>query len=192
MPMGVAEPTLDEIAAREALCRLVTAYSRAVDRRDFDLLRSLYDEAATDSHGRMFEGGRDAYVAFCERALRAYEATVHYVVNMDFVIDGDRAEGEVHKINYHRTHGPGGYEIVTGSRSLDHYIRRDGTWRFLSRRITLDWARKQPVDPAAYHDFAAGSPPGQPGPGDLSYHVLKAFPRGPGTPPARSPKGGTT
>ena len=188
----MAEPSLDEIAAREALRRLVTAYSRAVDRRDFDLLRSLYDDEATDTHGQMFEGGRDAYVAFCERALSAYEATVHYVVSMDFVIDGDRAEGEVHKINYHRTHGPDGYEIVTGSRSLDHYIRRDGTWRFLSRQITLDWARKQAVDRAAYQDFAASSPLGKPGANDLSYHVLKAFPRGPAIPSSRSSKGGTT
>lgn len=190
--MGIAEPTLDEIAAREALRRLVTAYSRAVDRRDFDLLRSLYDAEATDTHGRMFEGGREAYVAFCERALTAYEATVHYVVNMDFTIDGDRAEGEVHKINYHRSHGPDRREIVTGSRSLDHYVRRDGTWRFLSRQVTLDWARAQVVDPAAYEDFAAQSPPGQAGPDDLSYHVLKAFPRGPGVPPVRLSKGGTT
>lgn len=190
--MGMAEPTLDEIAAREALRRLVTAYSRAVDRRDFVLLRSLYDDAATDTHGQMFQGGADAYVAFCERALSTYEATVHYVTNMEFVIDGDRAEGEVHKINYHRTHGPESYEIVTGSRSLDHYIRRDGTWRFLSRQITLDWARKQVVDPAAYQDFAASSPLGKPGPDDLSYHVLKAFPRGPVLPPSRPSKGGKT
>lgn len=175
--MGIRDASIEEIVARDSLRRLVTAYSRAADRRDFALLRSLYDNESTDSHGAMFEGGPDAYVAFCERALSAYETTVHYVVNMDFVIDGDRAEGEVHKINYHRTHAPDAYEIVTGSRSLDRYIRRDGEWRFLSRSITLDWARKQPVDPAAYQDFAAGSPPGKAGPDDLSYQLLKSFPR---------------
>lgn len=191
--MAIPEPSSAEIAAREALRRLVTAYCRAVDRRDFALLRSLYDPQATDTHGRMFTGGRDAYVAFCASALTAYEATVHYVVNMDFVIDGDRAEGEVHKINYHRTHGPDRREIVTGSRSLDHYIRRDGCWRFLSRQIVLDWARVQAVDPAAYRDFAAASPPGRAGPDDPSYRVLQAFARASDADhgPAPSPQEGT-
>lgn len=177
--MGIAEASLHDLIARDSLRRLVTAYSRAVDRRDFALLRSLYDDEATDTHGAMFDGGADAYVAFCKRALSAYEATVHYLGNMDFAIDGDRAEGEVHKINYHRTHGPDRFEIITGSRSLDRYVRRNGEWRFLSRAITLDWARKRPVDPSAYDDIAAGSPPGHAGADDLSYRVLKAFARHP-------------
>ena len=189
---GIAEPDAATLAAEAALRALVTAYSRAVDRRDFALMRSLYDDDAFERHGQAFEGGPDAYIAFLHKATAAFEATVHYVVQTSFLIDGDHAEGEVHKINYHRTHGPDRREIVTGSRSLDHYVRRDGTWRFLSRQVTLDWARTQVVDPAAYEDFAAQSPPGQAGPDDLSYHVLKAFPRGPGVPPVRLSKGGTT
>lgn len=175
--MGIRDAGIDEIVARDSLRRLVTAYSRAVDRRDFALLRSLYHDDARDTHGRMFEGGPDAYVAFVEAALAAYEATAHYVVNMSFEVDGDHAEGEVHKINYHRTRGTPAHEIVTGSRSLDHYRRRDGEWRFLSRTITLDWARRQPVDPGAYEDFAARSPLGSAGPQDLSYSVLALLAR---------------
>jgi hypothetical protein len=175
--MGISDASVGDLIARDALRRLVTAYSRAVDRRDFALLRSLYHDDALDSHGTMFEGGADAYVAFCAEALSAYEATVHYVVNMTFEIDGDTAEGEIHKINYHRTAGPDAQEIVTGSRSLDRYQRRGGEWRFVSRAITLDWARKQPVDPRAYEDFAAASPPGRAGPDDLSYRLLSSFTR---------------
>lgn len=176
--MGIAEASPEEIVARDSLRRLVTVYSRAVDRRDFALLRSLYDDAAIDTHGEMFGGGADAYVAFCKTALSAYEATVHYVVNTDFRIAGDRAEGEVHKINYHRA--PDGREIVTGSRSHDRYIRRDGVWRFLSRSVTLDWARVAQADPAAYEDFAAQSPRGRAGPDDPSYRILQSFAHHPG------------
>lgn len=175
--MGFRDSKIKDVAARDSLRRLVTAYSRAVDRRDFALLRSLYHDDAIEEHGAMFSGGPDAYVAFVRQALSAYEASVHYVVNMAFEIDGDEAEGEVHKINYHRTHGPDAREIVTGSRSLDRYARRDGEWQFASRSITLDWARKQVVDPSAYADFAAGSPPGSTAPDDLSYQLLKWFAR---------------
>ena len=175
--MGIADATIEEVIARDSLRRLVTAYSRAVDRRDFSLLRSLYHDDAFEQHGEMFAGGADGYIEFVRNALSAYETTDHYVVNMSFAIAGDEAEGEVYKINYHRTHGPDAHEIVTGSRSLDRYLRRDGEWRFLSRSIALDWARKQPVDPEAYKDFAAGSPPGKAGPDDLSYSILRMFRR---------------
>jgi hypothetical protein len=175
--MGIRDTSIEELIARDSLRRLVTAYSRAVDRRDFSLLRSLYHDDAFEEHGGMFSGGPDAYVAFVGKAISAYEASAHYVVNMSFEIDGDEAEGEIYKINYHRTHGPDAYEIVTGSRSLDRYSRRDGEWRFTSRSITLDWARKRAVDADAYKDFAAGSPPGKAGADDLSYQLLQLFSR---------------
>ena len=178
--MGIRDAGIEEVIARDSLRRLVTAYSRAADRRDFALLRSLYHDDAFDRHGGMFEGGADGYVEFVKKAISAYEMTVHYVVNMSFEIDGDEAEGEVHKVNYHRTHKPDPYEIITGSRSLDRYARRNGEWRFLSRSITLDWARKRPVDPSAYDDFAARSPHGKAGPDDLSYLLLSRFGRHPG------------
>lgn len=178
--MGIRDASIEEVIARDSLRRLVTAYSRAADRRDFALLRSLYHDDAFDQHGGMFEGGADGYVEFVKNAIGTYQMTVHYVVNMSFEIDGDEAEGEIHKINYHRTKEPDVYEIITGSRSLDRYARRNGEWRFLSRSITLDWARKQDVDPAAYRTFEAKSPPGRVDMDDLSYTLLKRFARHPG------------
>lgn len=178
--MGIHDAGIEELAARDSLSRLVTAYSRAADRRDFALLRSLYHDDAIEQHGDMFTGNPDDYIDFVRQALAAYETTVHYVVNTSFAVSGDVAEGEVHKINYHRTPGPQAREIITGSRSLDRYARRDGEWRFTHRAITLDWARAQVVDPEAYADFAAGSPPGRAGPEDLSYLLLTRFGRHPG------------
>ena len=67
--MGVQDCNLDDLVARDSLRCLVTTYSRAVDRRDFKPLRSLYHDDADDHHGDMFRGGADAYVAFVEQAL---------------------------------------------------------------------------------------------------------------------------
>lgn len=175
--MGVASRSAAEIADLECLGRLVATYSRAIDRRDFALLRSLYHDDAVEQHGEMFSGSPDDYVAFVAGALAGYAATAHYVANTLFELDGDVAEGETYKINYHRTHGPEAREVITGSRSLDRFARRGGEWRFARRFVVLDWARTQPADAAAYDDFAAGSPHGTAGAGDLSYAMLNLFRR---------------
>jgi len=165
-------------ADKLALQELCAKYSRAVDRRDFDLLRSLYAEDSTDEHGSMFAGGGDDFVDYVSRTVTRFESTSHYIVNTLFAVDGDRAEGEIYKINYHRTFPPERIEIITGSRSHDRYAKRDGVWKFTYRGIVLDWARQTPVDDAAYTHFAAGSPPGQPDATDLSYARLSLFMRG--------------
>src|SRR5271166_1154589 len=90
-------------ADKIALLDLVQKYSRAIDRRDFALLRTLYHDDATEEHGGMFSGSAAAYIDWLPGVLAKNETTAHYVVNTLFEIDGDRAEGETYKINYHRS-----------------------------------------------------------------------------------------
>lgn len=174
--MGFREPDISELAARECLRQLVLAYSRACDRRDFALLRSLYHDDALEEHGEMFTGSADEYVAWVEGALANWSATAHYVTNTLFEINDDQAEGETYKINYHRTLD-GRQEIITGSRSLDRFAKRDGEWRFLGRCVTLDWAQQREASTEAYENFAAASPHGKPGADDLSYERLTLLQR---------------
>lgn len=174
--MGFREPDIRELAARECLRQLVLAYSRACDRRDFALLRSLYHDDALEEHGEIFTGSADEYVAWVEGALANWSATAHYVTNTLFEINGDQAEGETYKINYHRTLD-GRQEIITGSRSLDRFAKRDGEWRFLGRCVTLDWAQQREASTEAYENFAAASPHGKPGADDLSYERLTLLQR---------------
>lgn len=169
--MGFREPDLAKLAARECLRQLVDTYSRACDRRDFVLLRSLYHDDALEEHGEMFTGSPDEYVAWVEGALANWSATAHYVTNSVFVINGDYAEGETYKLNYHRT-ADGTREVLTGSRSLDRFAKRDGDWRFAGRCVTLDWANERPASQEAYQNFAAASPHGSADANDLSYQRL--------------------
>ena len=164
----------DKVALRE----LVETYSRAIDRRDFDLLRSIYHEDAQEEHGGMFSGSVAAYVDWLPGVLAKNEATAHYVVNALFEIDGDKAQGETYKINYHRSLPPDSIETITGSRSHDRFERRNGVWKFSYRGIVLDWSTVRPVDPESYAQFAASSPPGKPDATDLSYQRLSLFMRG--------------
>ena len=73
--MGFRSPGIEELAARDCLWRLVNAYSRACDRRDFALLRSLYHDDAVEEHGSMFSGSPDAYVAWVAKALENWACT---------------------------------------------------------------------------------------------------------------------
>src|SRR5262249_12237721 len=99
--------------------------------------------------------------------------------NALFVVDGDRADGELHAIAYHRTHGPNAQEVIIGGRYLDNYERRaDGIWRFSHRSLATDWVEAKPVDEAAWQQVAAAAPKGLAAPDDPSYGRLPLLGRG--------------
>lgn len=154
--------TLQELLDRQALLDLVACYSRAVDRRDFTLLRSLYHPSAIHDHGALFRGDRDAFVAWLETAMHGV-ATQHLVGNTLFAIAGDRAEGEVYTLNFHVIGGADGRDYIASGRYLDTYLRDDGRWRFGSRQRLLDWAWE---GPSTVSGTAASVARGIPGPED--------------------------
>lgn len=168
---------LRELLDKQALEELVLDYCRAVDRRDFALIRSLYHDDAIDDHGYMFKGSADEYVRWLPGNLAPFEATVHSVSNMLFRVDGDRAEGEIYAVAYHRTGGTPSREITIGGRYLDRYQRRDGAWKFYRRSLALDWCNLSEADPEAYREMSLGAPPGSIDAQDPSYSVLSMFGR---------------
>lgn len=165
-----------ELVDKQALYELVVRYCRAIDRRDFALLRSLYCDDAVDDHGAMFCGAADDYVRWVETALQSMAVTVHSLSNALFAVDGDRAEGEVHATSYHRTVGPDAWEFVIGGRYLDHYRRQGGVWRFHRRAIVTDWATARPFDAPGHREFASMTPEGRADGTDPSYTLLSRFP----------------
>ena len=171
---------LQEMLEKHRLHELVLAYCRAVDRRDFALVRSLYHDDAIDDHGAMFSGPADAFVAWLPGVMAQFEATQHSLSNALFAVEGEQANGEIYVVAYHRTHPPDAQEVVIGGRYLDRYERRQGQWKFSHRALALDWCTVRAVDPAAYQQFAAGAALGRPGADDPSYASLPLFRRGAG------------
>jgi hypothetical protein len=135
-----------EAATHLELQRLAWLYCHAVDRGDMTLLRSLYHDDAVDEHGGMFTGTADEYVAWLPKALAGVDAVRHEITNMLFVVDGDRAQGQLVNTAYHRT---GDHETVLGGRYLDTYERRDGVWRILHRSLVLDTVEQRTASEAA-------------------------------------------
>jgi len=144
-----SDNTLDQLIAKEAIRDLVLLYSRGVDRQDPGLLRDLYTEDATDTHGDSFTGTASNYVDFLEKAFPFMHYSGHHVCNHLISVDGDIAEGEVYVVAYHvLSDGKGGlYEDRMCVRYLDHYRKcDDGRWRFAKRLVTYDMRVQTPYD----------------------------------------------
>lgn len=124
---------------------LVIRYCRASDRHDWEAMRELYHEDATDDHGSLFQGSAMQYIDWLPSMAEKMRITFHQVSNHFIVVRGDVAEGEVYIVAYHLKAAKAGGEeqVTTGGRYLDRYGRRDGVWKFLSRKAVMDWNEVQ-------------------------------------------------
>ena len=149
--MGSNESAIQQLIDREAIRDLVLCYSRAIDRKDIELLRDLYTEDATDSHGDSFDGPADEYCKFIEAALPHMTYSGHHVCNHMISIEGDEGNGEVYCLAYHYfpdQANPGkSVEDFMCVRYIDNYRRcGDGKWRFSKRVVTYDFHTVRPFE----------------------------------------------
>ncbi len=175
--MAINEKALQELIDKDAIRELVLLYSRAIDRKDVELLRDLYTQDATDTHGDSFDGPADAYCEFIEQALPYMPYSGHHVCNHMISVEGDEANGEVYALAYHVIPNQSGDgtsdEDFMAVRYIDNYRRcDDGKWRFSKRVVTYDLQIKRP--------FTGGGLLGL-GDKDPSYEVCqqRLFQRGP-------------
>lgn len=147
----ISTDALQQVLDKEAIRDLVLLYSRAIDRKDVALLRDLYTEDATDTHGDSFDGPADAYCEFIEQALPYMTYSGHHVCNHLISIKGDEGNGEVYAAAWHvipDQENPGQQvEDFMCVRYIDNYRRcDDGKWRFSRRVVTYDMATKRPFN----------------------------------------------
>jgi hypothetical protein len=165
--------SIQQACDRQALQHLAVAYSHAIDRRDYELLRSLYHDDAIDDHRPFYTGSADGYVAWLPSMMASWAATSHRIVSMLFLIDGEDAEGELAATAWHRTLD-GTRDFVAHGRYVDRYSKRAGVWRFAHRAFILDWSEEHTV--AAADDFGTdGVATGRSGGDDPVYSLLPMF-----------------
>ena len=97
---------ISQLADRAELLDLLHAYCRAVDRRDYALLASLYHPDAQDDHGGLFRGSAADYIAWLPGMLARFSSTSHYIHNAEFRLTGDQAEGQSCVVAHHMTLPP--------------------------------------------------------------------------------------
>lgn len=171
--------TLRNLLVKDRLHELEMAYCRGVDRRDPELLRSIFFDDAIEEHGDMYRGKAVDFVDWVYRDfLPQYEITAHYVLNEWYRVEGDRAEGETHRLSYHRQRKADTVETVAACRTFNRYECRNGHWRIAYRGVVRDWITQRPVDDSLYQGKFTMAP-SRPDQTDESYRVLTMFPRGP-------------
>lgn len=166
---------LQALLDKQAINELVFNYSRAVDRKDFTLLRTLYTEDGFDDHGGLYRGPAAGYVDWLEQAMQSCDITTHSVQNhLVALLDDDTAEGEVYVTAYHRLHdGKGGFnELIEGLRYLDQYRKNGSGWQFARRTLVNDWAQVGPAFWDIQDPALRGTPTGRADAADPSYHLL--------------------
>jgi hypothetical protein len=145
--MSIDQKTLATLLAKQEIRELAMLYSRGVDRKDIELLRTLYAQGATDHHGRFFSGGAEDYLLFLEKSFPHMRMSGHFICNHLVSVDGDQGEGEVYALAYHVIPDRnGGYlEDLKAVRYVDRYRKENGRWLFASRVVTFDHESARPV-----------------------------------------------
>lgn len=169
--INMQQATIQALLDKDAIRELVHTYCRAADRRDHELMRSLYHEDAIDDHGSFFKGLAMDFIDKLPEIQAPMEILHHNVTTHNIELDGDKAEGEAYVLAFHKIRtNTGGMDLLIGGRYLDKYARRLGVWKFSERRIVTDWANLH--DPSIINltnPMVEGSYMGRSGLDDPSY-----------------------
>jgi hypothetical protein len=164
---------LELMVAERAIARVLTSYSRGVDRFDFEAVRSCYWPDGTDDHGS-FVGGVNEFIPFVRKSLDRFERTAHFLGNMQIDVDLGRgvARSETYAVAFHRFTDSEGHpaDMWAGLRYVDRFERRDGQWRIRTRVCAYDWRRTDRVDGEG--GFADAYVRGIRSADDIVYHIL--------------------
>ena len=154
--------SIDVLVAKEEIRELVMLYSRGCDRKDIELLRTLYTHDATDSHDRTFDGPANEYINFLERSLPHLRYSGHHVCNHLISVDPElgEGEGEVYALAWHvYPDGQGGWvEDFMCVRYIDRYRKVNDRWRFAKRVVRYDLHTTRPHQPTEAAPHAGGEP----------------------------------
>jgi len=173
----------DESAIREVMYR----YCRAIDRRQYDDLRSCYHEQGTDHHGD-FYGGVDEFIDYVQERLPNFESSMHFVGNLYIEVNGDTARSEAYTLalaHLAATDEQPERDNLVALRYVDDFRRINGRWAIMHRKCVYEWTRTDPTPPGwTFTDFHLR---GQPNRNDTIYQTdLSDIPNQPDTPEIRA------
>ena len=133
-----------DLADRLAIGDLLTRYATAVDRRDWDLYRTVFTTDAqidyTSAGG--ISGTVDEVLEFLGVAFSGFEMTQHLVSNIDLEVRGDSATVTAMFNNPMRL--PGGDTWFTGGWYHHDLVRTADGWRSRKLREESAWFDRVP------------------------------------------------
>ena len=124
---------------RAEITDLLTRYARAVDRKDWDLFRSVFTPDARIDYTQVggTAGSLDEVVDFLSKVMPMFEAMQHLISNIDISIDGD--EAKVTAMVYNPLKLPDSEVWATGGWYHHELVRTPDGWRSRSMVEEASW-----------------------------------------------------
>lgn len=168
--LDALEAKLDDLQSREDIRQCLYRANRGMDRRDEALITSAYHpDAELRWRSESFTPIGD-WLKMAMTYTMKTSRVQHMIGNILIDLRGDEADVESYELARHLTPTPNGTkDIITASRFVDRFTRRDGEWRVARRIKVTDWLRVLEGEDPLY-DTAA--PHGTRDLSDLSYETF--------------------
>ena len=122
---------------KQSISELLMRYSRSIDRRDWDLTRSVYWPEATDEH-LLYKGGVSGFIELAASFV-VDMPTMHFLGNILIDLQSvTSAFSETYFMAYHDMPGEERKNLILWGRYLDSHEKREGQWKISSRTLALD------------------------------------------------------
>ena len=137
--LAALEAQMRDLLDRQAILECLKRNSRGNDRFDVDLVTSSYHADGVHELGEKQISGRE-YGEHANHAHAAlFDSTMHNVAMHTCEIDGDVAHAESYNTGVFLDKGGETGRILAG-RYIDRLEKRDGEWRIVLRRATVEVA----------------------------------------------------
>jgi hypothetical protein len=145
--MGVKTPTLQELAAKQAITEVIHRYCRGMDRMDRELTLSCWHPGGTDDHAPLYAGSAAGFVDWLWPVHAAMPVTRHVVTNTIIDLDGNKAAAESYWSLVLRVGQDGKlWDVLAAGRYLDEFERIDDIWAIRHRSSIHDTNRVELVE----------------------------------------------
>lgn len=150
----------ERIADRMQIQDCMYRWCRSVDRLDFDLMKTVFHPDATDAHGA-YDGGVEGLMDWIRNRHRNIPFSMHAVSNLlvefagpdlalveSYVRTTQRYPKEAAQALAQLAGGKapeGAMDLLTCSRYVDRFERREGAWKIQKRTLVADWKQVVPV-----------------------------------------------
>jgi hypothetical protein len=143
----VMTETIDILARREAIRRVLINYCRGVDRKDWDLVLECFHGDAVDLHGAV-EGSAADLVAWTQAKHERVGQSMHALTNVAFLDETPtsvvtESYCSVNQLIERSNKEPA--HLSVGCRYIDMFDCRQGDWRIARRRVVYEWVRHEAV-----------------------------------------------
>lgn len=141
---------LTELLDKQAIMETTYRYAQGIDRRDPEVLSSIFTSDAMLHYGAgLYDGPASALIAnWGPGQSSPFVRTHHQVGNILIQFQAaDRATAITYLSAVHRARRNGKLVDETiRARYLDKLVKQNGNWRFAERNLVYDWSHVAPAD----------------------------------------------